>query len=167
MRPPRPRRTLDGMRIEYVHASRFGNGAAVAEEFRVRMAAAGVTVGVRHVRDARPASLPAADLYVFSSPGRFGKPSRRVRRFLRHLELAPGTRYAVLTTEALPRPDTQRVRPIINEILTAQGLVKVAEDTVHVTGVRGPLEPGWHHMVAEFAERLLPPAPAQRGVLAR
>lgn len=130
-----------------------------------------MTVGVRHGREVRPGSLPAADLYLFSSPGRFGEPSARVRRFLRHLELAPGTRYAMLTTEAMPGPDTalhpQRVRSIINEILTAQGLVKVAQDAVHVTGVRGPPEPGWRQMVAEFADRLLPRAQTSRGVPAR
>jgi len=41
MRTGRPRRTLEAMRIEYAHASRLGNGAAVAAEFRARMAAAG------------------------------------------------------------------------------------------------------------------------------
>ena len=34
------------MRIEYVHASRYGNGAAVAEEFRRLMAARGAYHGM-------------------------------------------------------------------------------------------------------------------------
>ena len=34
------------MRIEYFHASKFGNGAMVAEEFKAQMAAKGVTVKV-------------------------------------------------------------------------------------------------------------------------
>ena len=36
------------MKIEYVHASKFGNGAMVAEEFRKQLAARGVTVGQGH-----------------------------------------------------------------------------------------------------------------------
>ncbi|MCK7518824.1 MAG: hypothetical protein MZV64_14400 [Ignavibacteriales bacterium] len=42
------------MPIEYFHASKYGNGAKVAEEFRALMAAKGVTVNVHHVRDAEP-----------------------------------------------------------------------------------------------------------------
>ena len=49
----------------------------------------------------------------------------------------------------------QRVRPIINEILKGAGLVKVAEDKVHVTGLKGPLEEGWQKKVEAFAARIL------------
>ena len=67
------------MRIEYFHHSVFGNGASVAEEFQKLMAARGVTVDVHHIRDVRPTELAPADLYLFSSPGRMGKPAARVR----------------------------------------------------------------------------------------
>ncbi len=156
------------MKIEYVHASKFGNGAMVAEEFSRQMAAKGVTVDVHHIRDAHPEHLPSADLYLFSSPGRIGKPIGSMRRFLKKVGLPAGTRYAVLTTEAAPKPDKktgrmpteeelaryQRVRPIMNEILQGKGLVEVAEDKVLVTGVKGPLEDGWQQKVAAFAGRI-------------
>jgi hypothetical protein len=156
------------MKIEYVHASKFGNGASVAEEFRRQMAAKGVTVGVHHIGEARPDRLPTADLYVFSSPGRMGRPIGGMRRFLKKLRLPAGTRYAILTTEMAPQPDKktgqlpteeeqarwQRVRPIMNELLQGAGLVKVAEDKVHVTGLKGPLEEGWQQKVAAFAARI-------------
>lgn len=154
--------------IEYVHASRYGNGAAVAEEFRRQMAAKGVTVGVHHIREARPDRLPTADLYLFSSPGRMGKPIGGMRRFLKQVRLPAGTRYAILTTEMAPQPDKktgrmpseeelarwQRVRPTMNELLQRAGHVKVAEDKVHVTGLKGPLEQGWQQKVAAFAARI-------------
>jgi hypothetical protein len=60
--------------IEYYHASRFGNGAMVAEEFRKQSALLGVTVILHHIRDANPAP---ADLYVFSSPGQWGESRSR------------------------------------------------------------------------------------------
>jgi len=69
--------------IEYYHASKFGNGALVAEEFRKQMAAKGVAVGVHHIRDVRPNEFAPADLFVFSSPGRMGKPIGSMRRFLK------------------------------------------------------------------------------------
>ena len=157
------------MKIEYLHASKFGNGAAVAREFRREMACHGLPVEVSYIRDVTPSELPAADLYVFSSPGRFGKPTRGMRRFLKRVSLPVGTRYAILTTEATPKPDRktgrmpsqeelakyQRVRPIMNELLGGKRLIEVAEDAVHVTGLKGPLEEGWQNKVQAFATRLV------------
>jgi hypothetical protein len=156
------------MNIAYYHASKFGNGAMVAEEFKKVMAAKGVTVSVQHIRDANPKDLPEADLYVFSSPGRMGKPKGNVRRFLAKVALEPGTRYAILTTQGAPKPGKktgkmptqeemdrwERVIPIMNELLEAKGLKKVAEGAVWVTGIRGPLEEGWQHKVAAFADQI-------------
>ena len=156
------------MNIAYYHASKYGNGARVAEEFKKIMAGKGITVSVSHVRDARPRNLPPADLYVFSSPGRIGKPKGNARRFLRQVRLAPGTRYAILTTQGAPRPDKrtgkmpteeeqarwERVIPIMNELLQAKGLVKVAETAVLVTGIKGPLEDGWERKVEAFADQV-------------
>jgi menaquinone-dependent protoporphyrinogen IX oxidase len=153
------------MKIEYLHASRWGNGAKVAGYFKEQMAVKGVDVDVHHIREVSAAELSPADMYVFTSPGRFGKPIRGMRRFLKRVKLPAGTRYAILTTEAMPKPDRktgrlpaeeelakyQRVRPIMNELLQGKGLVWVAEDKIHVTGLKGPLEDGWEVKVDAFA----------------
>ena len=157
------------MNIAYYHASKFGNGAMVAQEFKKVMAARGITVSVQHIRDTNPKDLPGADLYVFSSPGRFGKPKGNARRFLRKVSLEPGTRYAILTTQGAPKPDPktgkipaqeeqdrwERVIPIMNELLEAKGLTKAAEEAVLVTGLKGPLEAGWQNKVAAFADQIM------------
>jgi multimeric flavodoxin WrbA len=156
------------MKIEYFHASKYGNGARVAEEFKQKMAAKGATVKVHHIRDARPNEMPPADLYLLSSPGRMGKPIRSMRRFLKKASLPSGTKYAILTTEAAPKPDKktgrmpteeeqakwQRVRPIMNEILQEKGLVNVAEGKILVTGLKGPLEEGWQKKVEDFSTQI-------------
>ena len=161
---------MAGMKIEYLHASKYGNGVSVAEEFKRLMAAKGVvTVNVHHIREARPKELMPADLYVFSSPGRMGRPIGSMRRFLKNVQLPSATRYAILTTEGAPVPDKttgkmpseeelakwQRVRPIMNELLQTKGLQKVAEEKVLVTGMKGPLEEGWQKKVETFAARIL------------
>jgi multimeric flavodoxin WrbA len=165
------------MNIAYYHASKYGNGAAVAEEFKKIMAARGVTVSVQHIRDANPRELPKADLYVFSSPGRIGKPKGNARRFLRRVSLEPGTRYAILTTQGAPRPDKktgklpsqeeqdrwERVIPIMNELLQAKGLTKVAEGAVLVTGIKGPLEKDWQDKIAAFADQIVSAERVQQG----
>lgn len=157
------------MKIEYFHASKFGNGAEVAAEFASQMAAKGVMVAVHHIREVNPKEFPEADLYLFSSPGRFGKPIGAMRRFLKKVQLPVGTTCALLTTEMEPQPDKktgtlpteeeiarwQRVRPIMDQMLRAKDLVIVAEAPIFVTGLKGPLKDGWQQEVASFAARLL------------
>ncbi|MDD1755415.1 MAG: flavodoxin domain-containing protein [Methanomassiliicoccales archaeon] len=157
------------MKIEYLHASVYGNGAMVAEECKKLMAGKGVEVDVHHIDGMRPDSMPPADLYVFSSPGRFGKPIKEMRRFLEKVNLPKGTRYAILTTEPSPKPDKktgkmptdeevdryQHLISIMNEILLGKGLVKVAQTKVYVTGLKGPLEVGWQEKVKAFANAIL------------
>src|SRR6516162_9796216 len=99
------------MRVEYLHASEYGSGAEVAAEFGRQMAAKGVTVHVHRIREATPKELPPADLYLFSSPARFGKPIRSMRRFLNKVEPPAGTKYAILTTEAAAHPDRPGYKP--------------------------------------------------------
>jgi menaquinone-dependent protoporphyrinogen IX oxidase len=156
------------MKMEYFHASEYGNGVKVAEEFKKQMDNKGITVNIHHIHDVSAKELPPADLYVFSSPGRLGKPIKGMRRFLEKVNLPPGTKYAILTTEAAPKPDRktgrmpgdeevdkyQHVRSIMNEVLQERGLVKVAEDKVWVMGIKGPLEADWQKKVEVFASRL-------------
>jgi len=156
------------MKIEYFHASHFGNGAMVAEEFKKQMEAKGVTVDIHHVKNAKPKEIPPADLYMFSSPGRMGRPIGDMRSFLKKAELTSGAKYAVLTTEPAPKPDKktgripteeeqcrwQRVIPIMNKMLQEKGLIKVAEGKIYVNGVKGPLEDGWQKKVEAFTSQI-------------
>ena len=157
------------MNVEYIHASKYGNGAMVAEEFKKQMVAKQVTVNVHHIREVKPKELPPADLYLFSSPGRFGRPIGDMQRALKKLRLPAGTRYALLTTELQPQQQDrntgrvpaeeelgpcQRIIPVMNQVLEGKGLVKVAEDRIHVTGLKGPLEEGWRKKVEAFVARI-------------
>lgn len=119
-------------------------------------------------RYANPDQLPRAVLYVFSCPGRYGKPIKTARKFLTQMRLPSGTKYALLTTEMAPKPDPktgklpteeqsarwQRVRPIMRELLQANGLVEIAEEKIFVKDIRGPLEDGWAMKVEAFAAKL-------------
>lgn len=132
------------------------------------MAVKGVTVNIHHIKEASPKEMPPADLYLFSSPGRMGKPIGRVRRFLKKAKLPSGTKYAILNTEGAPQPNKktgripteeerakwQRIIPIMNEILHEKGLVKVAEEKILVTSIKGPLEEGWQKKVEAFASQI-------------
>lgn len=153
--------------IEYYHASKFGNGVKVAEEFQKIMTAKGVVVNIHHVKKTKPNEIPLADMYVFSTPGRFGKPIGDMRGFLKKAQIAPGMICAILTTEMAPKPDKktgkvptegsshQKVRPIMREILQTKGLKEIAEEKVYVLGTKGPLEDGWQNKVESFAKSIM------------
>ena len=157
------------MKIAYLHASKYGNGASVAEEFKRQMERNDVEVEIHHIGDAKPKELPRADLYLFSSPGRMGKPIGSMRRFLKKVQLPEGTPYALLATAVTPRPDKktgrmpteeeqakwQQVMPAMTDLLDAKGLRKVGQEQVMVMEIKGPLEDGWQAKVAAFAESLL------------
>jgi len=158
----------ENMKIEYFHASKYGNGARVAEEFRKQMIEKGIAVNIHHVRNAKLDKMPPADLYVFSSPGRFGKPIGDMQRFLKKADLPSGTRYAVIVTELAPRPDKkagertseeelgkcQRVIPYMDRILQEKGLIKVAGGKVLVSGIKGPLEDDWQKKIESLASQI-------------
>lgn len=160
------------MRIEILHASKYGNGEQVAKELQRVLSAKGVQAGVHHIDEVKAGQLPPADLYVFGSPTRMGKPPGGVRRFAKKVDLPAGTKYAIFATHGAPQPDKktgkmptaeevekwQRTRPILDEILQSNGLVKVADAIVYVTGLKGPLEEGWQTKVAAFADRVLGPS---------
>jgi multimeric flavodoxin WrbA len=168
------------MKIEYFHASKYGNGAMVVEEFKKQMAARGATVNVHHVRDAKPKEMPPADLYLFSSPGRFGKPIGDMRRFLKEARLPSGTKCTILTTELQPGPDKktgrvpteeelckcQRVIPVMSQMLQEKGLVNVAQGRILVNDLKGPLKEGWQKRVEAFASRI-PSSPDAPGRIDR
>lgn len=153
------------MKIEFFHASEYGNGAMVAEEFRRIMEGKGIAVNVHHIDDVNPKEIPSADLYIFSSPGRFGKPIKGMQKFLKKLQMPAGSRYALLVTEMnpganetpIPAPTTQelgkcqQVIPIMTELLQEKGFNKIADGKIFVVGLKGPLENNWQKNVENFA----------------
>ncbi len=156
------------MRIEYFHASKYGNGIMVAQEFKEQISRKGVSVNIHHIKDIGPKMIHSAELYLFSSPGRMGGPTWGMRRFLKKVKLPEGTKYAILTTELAPQPDKrtgkmpseeglgdcQRIILRMNEILRKRGLIRIAEGKIIVAGLKGPLEEGWQTKVTEFVKTI-------------
>ena len=160
------------MKIELYHASKFGNGAMVAEELQRVLKAKGHQVNVHHVKEAKPKELPRADLYIFGSPTRIGKPIGSMRRFVKKVILPQGTKYAVFATHGEETPDKKTGKmpteeemkrwrmtiPYMDEVLKGKGLVKVAEKMFFVSAesMKGPLKEGWEEKVREFAGEIGP-----------
>ncbi len=159
------------MKIEIFHASKFGNGARVAEELKRLLESKGQQANVHHIKDSRPKELPPAGLYVFGSPTRFGGPLGSMRRFIKKVNLPAGTKYALFAThgDAVPNKKTgkmpteeelvkyRKTIPILDGILKEKGLVKVADKMFFVNGetLKGPLKEGWQGSAEEFAGAIL------------
>ena len=159
------------MMIELYHASKYGNGERVAQEFKRLMEAKGNEVNVHHIKDVSPKDLPGADLYVFGSPTHFGKAVGGMVRFAERANLPAGSRYAVFATCSAVRPDKKtgrmpteeemeplrRTIPMIDEQLKAKGMIKLAEMMFFVNPetLKGPLEDGWQARVENFVTMIL------------
>lgn len=162
------------MKVEVYHASKYGNGARVAEELKRLMAARGNEVSVHRIDELSPRDLPPADLYIFGSPTHFGKAPGNIIRFLKKANLPPGARYAVFATFSATVPDKKtgrmpseeemekirRTIPMIDEQLRAKGMVKVAEGKFFVRPdtMKGPLTDGWESRVEELVRQVGGPA---------
>jgi flavodoxin len=162
------------MKIELYHASKFGNGAKVAEEFRRLMMAKGIDVNIHHVKEVSPKDLPSADLYVFGSPTHFGRAVGSAVRFVKKIDVPAGTKYAVFATFSAGRPNKKtgqmpseeemarwrRTIPMLDERLKAKGMTKVAEMRVFVKpeDLKGPLEDDWRERVETFVAQILMPS---------
>jgi hypothetical protein len=112
-----------------------------------------------HIDDANPNGPPAANLYVFGAPPRFGGPIDGMKRFLKKIKLPVGTKYAIFSTngELMPNKKTgqmpseeevNRMRgtiPSMDEILNDQGMVKIADKIFLVSAedMKGHLMGGW------------------------
>jgi multimeric flavodoxin WrbA len=143
----------------------------VAEELRRVMEAKGHQMDVHHIDEAKPKEMPTADMYIFGSPTRFGRPIGSMRRFVKKVTLPPGTKYAVSATHADEMPDKKTGRmpteeelnlkrktiPDLDEILKEKGLAKVADRVfgVSVDTMKGPLKEGWQVKAMEFATAIL------------
>jgi menaquinone-dependent protoporphyrinogen IX oxidase len=156
------------MRIEIFHASKYGNGEKVAAYLQGILTAKGYQASLHHVKEIKPNAVSAADLYVFCSPPRIGKPIGKMKRFLNKVTLPEGSKFALIATQMQAKPNKktgempsseeiekfQRCLPIMEEILVGKGMVKVAASEIAVTGLKGPLEEGWEKKVEAFATLL-------------
>ena len=158
------------MKIEVYFESKYGNGKKVVEKLAEDLIAKGHAVGVHHISDVRPKEIPAADLYLFSSPTRIGKPVGSMRRFAKKVKVpTQGAKYALIATHGIAKPNKKtglmpspaelekyrRTIPLMEEILNRKGMVKVADLQVYVLDLKGPLEEDWEGKVRAFAELVL------------
>ncbi len=158
---------VNKMRAAIYYESKSGNNQKIAERLKELLTAKGYQMEVHRISDSDPRAVTPADLYIFSSPTRMGKPARSVRKFLNKVQLPPSAKYALIATHVVARPNKRtgvvpteeesarwrKTLPIMTELLDGKGS-KVAEEKVFVKDMQGPLEDDWEKKVEALVERI-------------
>ena len=71
------------MKINITYHTKFGNGKKCVDYLNGVLVSKGHETAVFSVLEAKPDSLPPVDLYIFSSPTHIGKPSGKMKKFLK------------------------------------------------------------------------------------
>lgn len=141
------------MKVCIAYYSRFGNGKKCVEYVGETLKQKGHSVELFSVTGVRADSLPAADLYIFSSPTQIGNPPGKIKRFLKKLKLpSAAAKYALISTCA---DENNQVIPKLSEILDNKGHQKAAAGVqIKVVGLKGPLEENYTQKLDYFIGEL-------------
>lgn len=142
------------MKICIAYESKFGNGKGCMEYLQGVLSKKGHDVEMFSVREREPTSLPPADLYIFSSPTQIGSPARKMKKFLKKLEISQeGAKYALVATHLNSKANT---REKMEKLLQPKDISKITDGLmIKVEGMKGPLESGYKEKLDTFAEDIL------------
>ena len=112
------------LKVFIAYESKYGNGKKCVEKLQSLISKEEHNVEVHSVREIDPNSLPQADLYIFSSPTQIGRPARKMRKFLKKLEIPQGAKYSVMVTHMDPNAKTLR---FMEDLLQSKGMTKVSD----------------------------------------
>lgn len=142
------------MKVCIAYESKYGNGKKCVEYLQDTMSKTGHDVETFSVRETQPELLPQADIYVFSAPTQIGSPARKMKKFLKKLDIKQeGAKYALMTTYLNPKATTlQKMENFLQPI----GMTKITDGLkIKVTGMKGPLEEGYEKKLDAFANDIL------------
>ena len=141
------------MKICILYESKYGNGKKCVEYLQGIIGGKGHDVEISYIGEIKPKLVPQANFYIFSSPTHIGSPPRKMRKFLKKLEIKQeGAKYSLMTTYMDPKTKTIQK---MEEILQTKGMTKVSDGLkIKVTGYEGPLEEDYKQKLEKFATEL-------------
>lgn len=141
------------MNICIAYESKYGNGKKCVDYLHTVLNKEGHDVATYSVHDAKPKSLPRADLYIFSTPTHVGGPPRQMKKFLKNFETEQdGAKYVLLTTCMDPKTKSLK---IMEELLQPREMTKVSDGIkIKVNGLKGPLESEYEGKLDTFIKEI-------------
>ena len=142
------------MNINIIYESQFGNGKKVVEELAAILEENGQDVDLFPVAGTKPDELPAADLYIFSSPTRKFMLPRNMGRLIKgFIPPSENTKYALMTTYMDPRTIALKK---MEALLKKKKIKRAADDfKIKILGLKGPLKDDYSAGLRKFADELI------------
>ncbi len=155
------------MKAAIYYESKYGSNLKIAEKLKDLLAAKGHQAEVHRIPASDPRTVSPAGIYIISSPTRMGKPPRSVRKFLKKADIPAGSKYALVATHVVAKPnkrtgivptdeESARWRKtlfIMSDLLNGKG-TKVAEERVFVKDMEGPLEDDWEKKIEALVTKI-------------
>jgi len=142
------------MKVCIAYESKYGNGQKCVEYLKEIVSNKGHAVDLFSVRDVKPNELLQADIYVFSTPTQIGSPARKMKKYLKKINISQeGAKYALLTTHS---SDKTEALEKMEKLLQPTGMIKITDGLkIKVTGLKGPLEDSYEEKLEAFANNIL------------
>lgn len=138
------------MNVYIAYQSKYGNGKKCVEHLKTVIDKKGYNVEIASITDIDPTSLPKANFYIFSAPTHVGGPPRKMKKFLKKINMGQDSKYALMTTCMDLKTKTL---DIMDDILQNKNVSKGSEGVkIKVKGMKGPLEGNYKEKINSFAE---------------
>ena len=143
------------MKVCIAYDSKYGNGKKCMEHLQNVIVKKGHNVEMFSIHEIEPTSTPSANLYVFSSPTQMGRPSGKMKRFLKKIQIQQEeAKYALVTTCMSP-PNTKCLQKM-DILLSSKKISKISDGLmIKVKGMKGPLDSGYEEKLDSFASDIL------------
>ena len=141
------------MKYVIVYWSRYGNGKKIVDYVDGKLKQNGSEVQIFKTDEADPASLPEADVYIFSAPAEAFNLQKNMRSFMKQLEGMENKSYGIINTHGMKRNWLGKME----KLLSKKQMVKKAEVDFQIgkdssTGNAHP--DGWEGKIDTFIQQL-------------
>jgi flavodoxin len=141
------------MKYVIVYFSRYGNGKKLVEYLAGKLKENKGSTQLFKPDEADPATMPEADVYVFSAAAEAMSIQRDMKKFMKNLNGMDGKKYGIINTHGMKKDRLDKME----KLLSKKKMVKVAEVAFHVEGdvqTGNGLMKGWEARLDEFAGKL-------------
>ena len=141
------------MKYVIIYWSRYGNGKKIVDYLAGKLNKKKAEVQIFKTDEVDPATMPEADVYVFSAPTEAFNIQKNMKKFMKRLNGMEEKNYALINTHSMKKS----CLPKMEKLLSMKKMVKVAEVDVLVgdgsrTG-NGLIE-NWKEKIDKFAGKL-------------
>jgi flavodoxin len=142
------------MNYTIVYWSRYGNNKKIVNYLAEKLKKKKAETQILTTDEANPATLPEADLYIFSAAVEVARIQKNMRKFMKKLKGMDGKKYGIITTHGMKKDRLDKME----KLLSKKKMVKVAGVEFHVEGdgvqTGNGLMNGWEAKIDAFVEKL-------------